>query len=150
MPPKARRPVECSARLRQPLDCLSDPIGAGLGLLALIDPAGVFIAMCKRQFLVRSLSCWIVGKRLGELGRLDNDPFLVVFDEFDLHLIARFHFELPEQVFAKTEVALTAIDHEPRAIFHTVDMGQDLRPLAAKSGGHLFGHYDGVAAALSS
>jgi hypothetical protein len=150
MPPKAHRPVGCSARLGQPLDCLSDPIGTGLRLLAFINPAGVFIAMCKRQFLVRGLSCRIVGKRLGELGRLDDDPFLVVFDEFDLHLITRFHFELPEQVFAKTEVALTAVDHEPRAIFHTVDMGQDLRPLAAKSCGHLFGHYDGVATALSS
>ena len=138
-----------SARLGQPLDRLSDPIGAGLRLLALIDPAGVFIAMCERQFLVRRLSYWIVGKRLGELGWLDNDPLLVVFDEFDLHLIARFHLELPEQVLAKPEVALTAIDHEPRAIFHTVDMGQDLRPLAAESCGHLFGHYDGVAAALS-
>jgi hypothetical protein len=139
-----------SARLGQSLDCLGNPVSAGLGLLALVDPSGVLIAMGEGQFLVRGLSGWVLGKGLGELGWLDDDPLLVVFDEFDLHLIARFHLELPEQVLAETEVALTAIDHEPRAIFHTVDMCQDLRPLAAESRGHLFGHYDGVAAALSS
>jgi len=95
------------------------------------------------------LSGWVLGKGLGELGWLHDDPLLEVLDELDLHLIAGFHLELPEQVFAQAEIALTPIDHESRAIFDTVDMHKDLRSLAAKSCCHFFRHDDRVAAALS-
>jgi len=136
--------------LGQSLDCLGNPVSAGLGLLALVDPSGVLIAVGEGQSLVRGLSGWVLGKGLGELRWLDDDPLLEVLDEFDLHLIARFHLELPEQVFAEAEVTLTAIDHEPRAIFDTVDMRKDLRSLAAKRRCHFFRHDDRVATALSS
>jgi hypothetical protein len=139
-----------SARLGQSLDCLGNPVSAGLGLLALVDPSGVLIAMGEGQFLVRGLSGWVLGKGLGELGWLDDDPLLEVLDEFDVHLIAGFHLELPEQVFAEAEITLTAVDHEPRAIFDTVDMRKYLRSLAAKRCCHFFRHDDRVAAALSS
>ena len=105
--------------------------------------------MRERQFLVRGLSYWVLGKRFGEFRRLDDDPLLEILDEFNLYLITRRHPELPKQVLAEAEVALAAVDHEPRAIFHAVHMCEDLRPLAGKGCGYLFGYNDGVAAALS-
>ena len=59
-------------------------LGAGLGLLALIDPSRVLLAVGERQSLVRRRCGRVVRQRSSELGRLDNDSLLMVLDEFDL------------------------------------------------------------------
>jgi hypothetical protein len=135
-----------SARLGEPFDGFGDPISAGLRLLALVDPPRVLIAMCEGQFLVRGLGGWVLGEGLGELRRHDDNPFLVVLDEFDLHLIAHPDPEPSQQVLPEAQIALASIDREPGAILDAIDMRNYRGPLAAERCGDIFGHCNDVAA----
>ena len=96
--------------------------------------------MREGQLLVRGLSGWVLGKRLGELRWLDNYSLLVVLSQFDLNLVANFDAKPPEQILAEAEIALTAVDREPGSIFDAIDMGKHRRPLATEGCRDLLGN----------
>lgn len=138
-----------SSRLGQPFDGLGYSISTGFRLLPLVDPPCVLVAVGEGQMLVRGLGRRVVCERLGELRRLHDDSLLLVLNEFNLDQVADRHIKLPEQIFPEAEIALTAINHEPGAVFDAVDMRQDRRPLGAECLGDLSGYDYRVAATLA-
>jgi hypothetical protein len=138
-----------SARLGQPFDGLGYPITAGLRFLPFVNPPCVLVAVREGQLLVRGLSRRVVYERLSELRWLDDDSLVFVLNEFNLDQVADRHIKLPQQILAEPEIALTAVNHEPGAVFDAVDMRQDRRPLGAECLGNLLGYDDCVAATLA-
>ena len=98
------------------------------------------------QGVVRGPCGGIGGEGLQQFSRFSHDPLDVIFGQLDLHGVSRGGADPAEQILTKTEIRLSAVDHEARPVFSAVHRRDHRRPLGREAGSYLWRHESRVAA----